>query len=330
MINMNHLRIFYQVAKNMSYTKASKALFITQPAVTAQMKLFEEWCELKLFKKKGRGIMITDEGRMLYLHACKIFKYEQEIETVIDDLRQLKQGVLRIGSTKTYVRLLMPFLAHFYSKKYPMLSLCLDEGSSMDIINSLLKLRNEVAIVTKVVDHPDITFIPFSEEELIPIFSPKHPLAARPHVTVEELANEPMIVRETGSGTRKFVTALFEEHGCVPNILMETVNSQFIKQMVARGDGISLMVREAVLEELYRKELITVPIKDKKVYLEVSIAYLRNQPLSPPTRAFLEILDQLCGGQRPIKGIRSLLLKHDRPIQDVITDPAGFFNFGIG
>ena len=330
MINLNHLRIFYCVAKNLSFTKAAKELFITQPAVTAQMKLFEEWCELKFFKKKGRGIRLTDEGKALYSYACRIFEYEKDIESAIDDLRQLKQGVLRIGTTKTYVRFLMPLLIQSFSKKYPMIRMCLDEGSSMDIIESLIKLRNEIAIITKVVDHPDITFIPFSEEELIPIFSPQHPLAEKTHVSVEELAMEPIIMREAGSGTRKFVTDLFEEHHCIPNIIMETVNSTFIKQLVAKGVGISFLVREAVLKELEQKILVTVPIEGKKVYLDASVAYLKNQPLSPSARAFLDALDGLCADERPIKGIRSLLLKHEQPIKEIKKDKLGFVDFGIG
>lgn len=330
MINLNHLRIFYCVAKNMSFTKAAKELFITQPAVTAQMKLFEEWCELKFFKKKGRGIILTDVGKVLYAHACKIFEYEKGIESAIDDLRQLKQGVLRLGTTKTYVRLFLPFLIQSFSEKYPMIRMCIDEGSSMDIIESLVKLRNEIAIITKVVDHPAVTFIPFSEEELIPIFSPRHPLAKKTHVSVEELANEPIIMREAGSGTRKFVAKFFEDHGYVPNILMETVNSEFIKQLVARGTGISILVREAVLRELGQKKLVTVPIEGKKIYLDACVAYLKNQPLSLPARVFLDTLEGLCNGEMPIKGIRSLLEKHDRPVKAIRTDACGFVDFGIG
>ncbi|WP_054699470.1 LysR family transcriptional regulator [Desulfosarcina cetonica] len=71
MLNLNHLRIFYCVAKNLSFTKAAKELFITQPAVTAQMKLFEGWCELKFFKKKGRGVQLTDAGNALYSRVSK-------------------------------------------------------------------------------------------------------------------------------------------------------------------------------------------------------------------------------------------------------------------
>ena len=87
MLNLNQLRVFYHAAKNLSYTAAAAELFITQPAVTAKMKAFEEYCQLKLFKKKGRNLVLTDEGRELFGHAEKIFKYEREIESAIENMR---------------------------------------------------------------------------------------------------------------------------------------------------------------------------------------------------------------------------------------------------
>jgi DNA-binding transcriptional LysR family regulator len=307
MINLNQLRVFYHVAKNLSFTKAARDLFITQPAVTAQVKLFEEWCDLKFFKKKGRGICLTSEGDALYAHACKIFEYEKEAENVIDDMRHLKKGILRIGTTKTYARFLMPFMMQHFHDKYPQISIHLNEGSSLDMIHSLIELKNDICIITKVLDHPDVEFTPFSEEELILILSPKHPLAGAPAVSVKQLAKEPIIMRERGSGTRKYVNALFERHHCTPNILMETSNSEFIKHLVERGDGISFLVKVSVYRDIQGKKLVTVPLEEEKFYLDASISYLKNQPLSLSARVFLETLDNLAQGGRPIKGILSFL-----------------------
>jgi len=101
MINFNQLRIFYQTAKYQNCTVAAQKLFITQPAVTAQIKTFEESCNLRLFKKRGRKIYLTDEGKILYEYTKKVFEYEKEIEDAIEDMRELKVGILRLGTTKT-------------------------------------------------------------------------------------------------------------------------------------------------------------------------------------------------------------------------------------
>lgn len=290
MLNLYHLRVFYCVAKNLSFTKAAGELCITQPAVSSQMRQFEDWCELKFFKKKGRGICLTDEGETLYKYSRKLFEFEKQIESSLDDMRKLKRGVLRIGSTRTYARYLMPNMMRHFHEKHPDIKIFLDEGSSMDMSSSLLELKNEIAIIAKVNDDPAIEYIPFTDEEIIPILSPDHPLAAKPFLSVEQCANEPVILRETGSGTRKYIDDFFQRHKCTPNILMETANSDFIKKLVARREGISFLVKQAVIEDLQAKRLTTVPFQNGKLYIDASIAYLKKQPLSLPAQAFLRII----------------------------------------
>ena len=309
MINFNQLRVFYHAARYENFTMAAEKLFITQPAVTAQIKLFEEHCNLKLFKKKGRKMYLTDEGRILYDYARQVFDYEKEIDDAIEDLHALKRGMLRLGTTKTYARYFMPFMMTSFHEAYPLVNIHLDEGSSQAMTLSLLEIKNEVAVIAKAVDHPDVHFIPFSQEELVFILSPEHPLAVKKTVSFKDMKNEPIIMKETGSGTRKLVDGLFEKNGIIPSILMETSNTEFIKQLVQRGDGVSFVVREAVARELQEGKLATVPIEGKKIYLDVSIAYLKGQRLSPSAQAFLDILAEMAPKKGQDQGIRAIMAK---------------------
>ena len=307
MLNFNQLRVFCQTARYLSCTRAAEKLYITQPAVTAQIKLLEDSCNLKLFKKKGRRIFLTDEGKTLYDYAAKVFEYEKEIEDLIDDLKELKRGMLRLGTSKSYARYFMPFLITSFRDAYPHIKIHLDEGSSLDMIHSLLDLRNEVAVIAKVEDNPEICFIPFSREELVLILAPEHPLAKKRYITLAELAGGPLIMTERGSATRKLVIALFDDNGISPEILMETGNAEFIKQLVQRGDGVSFIVKEAAAVELQEKKLVTVPIKGQRIFLDVSIAYLKNQHLSPSAQAFLDILLKIAPKEKPDQGIRTIM-----------------------
>jgi DNA-binding transcriptional LysR family regulator len=309
MINFNQLRVFYHAARYQNYTSASKKLCITQPAVTAQVKLFEDHCNLRLFKKKGRKIYLTDQGKTLYEYAKKVFEYEKEIDDVIEDMRELNFGILRLGTTKTYARYFMPYLISAFHEIYPKIKIHLDEGSSLDMIHSLLDFRNEIAIIAKAEDNPDICFTPFSQEELVFLVAPGHRLAQRDNVSFKELAEEPIIMKETGSGTRKLVNELFARNDCVPDVLMETSNAEFIKQLVQRGEGVSFLVREAVVPELRERKLRAVPIHGQKILLDVSIAYLKDQHLSPPARAFLDILGTLAPSDMTLQGIGTLMTK---------------------
>jgi len=199
------------------------------------------------------------------------------VEQTIEDMRELKRGVLRLGTSKTYARYFMPFLITSFRNAFPHVKIHLDEGSSFDVMHSLLDFRNEVAVIARVEDNPDVCFIPFSQEELVLILAPTHPLAGKKQITVEELAAEPIIAKERGSGTRKLVNGLFE------------------------GEGLSV--------ELQDKKLVTVPIKGHRMFLDVSIAYLRKQPLSPCANGFLESLRKLVPKESHSQGMRTIMAR---------------------
>ncbi len=217
--------------------------------------------------------------------------------------------MLRLGTSKTYARYFMPFMISNFRDAYPRIKIHLDEGSSLDMMHSLLDFKNEVAVIAKVEDNPDICFLPFSREELVLILAPEHRLARKRSISLAELEKEPIILKERGSATRKLVIALFDDNDISPEILMETSNAEFIKQLVQRGDGVSFIVGEAAAVELKEKKLASVPIKDQQILLDVSIAYLNNQHLSPPAKAFLDILLKITPKEKPDQGIRTIMAR---------------------
>jgi DNA-binding transcriptional LysR family regulator len=293
MLNLNQLRVFYEAAKHQSFTEAAHRLFVTQPAITGQVKSFENQCKLKLFKQKGRKICLTHEGETLYECVKKIFECEKEAENLVEEMREMKRGILRIGTTKVYARYCMPLLISNFKDAYPNIKVFLDEGNSLDILHSLVELKNEVALVAMVENNPEITFIPFSRQELVLIAAPDHDLVHKKSLTMEELAMQPIIMREVGSGTREQVNKLFSKKGLVPNVLMETNNIEFIKQFVQWGDGISFVRREAVAAELKEEKLAALPLEGKQMSVDVNIAYLKHQALSLPARVFVDMLKKL-------------------------------------
>ena len=129
------------------------------------------------------------------------------------------------------------------------------------------------------------------------IAAPGHPLTERGEIDFRELAEEPFIMKDRGSGTRRLVEKLFTRNNCAPNILMEVGNAEFIKQLVQRGEGVSLLVREAVTTEIAAGRLAAIPMKGEKIFLDVSIAYLEDQHMSPPAKAFLDTLEKLQHGR---------------------------------
>ncbi|MFZ7111866.1 MAG: LysR family transcriptional regulator [Desulfatiglandales bacterium] len=303
MLNLNQLRVFYHVGRNKSITVAAQELMVTQPAVTAQIKFLEDACDLKLFKKKGRHIELTEEGKSLYLHVKKLFDLEKEIEGVIEDMKGLKCGTLRIGTSTMYARYRMSFLISTFHYAYPKIKVCLYQGSSAEVMRSLFNLDIDLAIVAHNVKDPKIISIPFRKEPLLVIVPKNHRLAENKIVTLEDLMDEPLIMREVGSSTRGVVDELFARNNITPRILMETSNAGFIKQIVGSGGGVAFLVKEAVRKEVQEGKIIALSLKGEEVGLEVSISYHREVPLSPAAQAFLRILQKLAGESIPFEGM---------------------------
>jgi DNA-binding transcriptional LysR family regulator len=309
MINLNQLRAFYQTAKHLSFTKAAKELFITQPAVTSQVRLFEEWLDLRLFKKRAGKLQLTEEGKVIYGYAKKVFEQEKNIEKAVEELKGLKRGTLRLGTGRTYARYFMPFLISRFLEAHPHINIHLEDGSSLDMIRALVDLKADLAIVARTEDNLEICFEPFSREELILIMPPAHPLAKAKTVSLGILAGEPIIMKEQGSGTRNLVEMMFQKNGLIPNVLMETSDAEMIKVLVQHGGGISFLARAAVASQISEGTLVTVPMEGLTMFLEVNVGYLKNQPLSPPARVFLESLKDLGSEAMRFQGMGALMEK---------------------
>ena len=293
MLNFNQLRVFYVAAKHLNFTRAAADLCISQPAVTAQIKSFEAFCNLKLFQKRGRKLHLSTEGQVLFDYAEHVFGHEKEIENAIEEMLKLERGMLRLGTTKAYARYFMPMMLSRFHRAYPNIKINLDEGSSQDMILSLVSLKNEVAVIARAIDHPEVAFLPLSKEEMAVIVAPDHPLAGKDEVTFADLVSEPVIMKENGSGTRKVVDELFATQGCKPAILMEISNAEFIKELVERGEGISFLVKATVATELKEGKLVQAAFKTPALHLDVSLAYRKSMTLSPPGKAFVDLLTDL-------------------------------------
>ncbi|HDH87920.1 MAG TPA: LysR family transcriptional regulator [Desulfobacteraceae bacterium] len=298
MLNPYQLRAFYEAAKSMNFTIAAKNLFVSQPAVTTQIKLFEEYCNLRLFKRKGRRMDLTSEGESLFYYAEKVFQLEKKIEKVIKEFHGLKRGYVRLGTTKTSVRYSIDSIMLSFHKSFPDIKIKVQEGTSMEMLQSLLDFRNDLALVAHTEDNPNIDFITLGKEEIFLIAAPGHYLANKNNISFNELDGVPVIIKEIGSGTRKVVDNYFARSGVKPKILIETNKIELIIELVKQGEGISFLARRVIEKEIAGGTLIAIPIKPEKLFLNVGIAYLNDEQLSPAAKALLDFLFPLTQIQR--------------------------------
>lgn len=245
---------------------------------------------MKLFRKKRAKVYLTDEGKKIFVYASRIFELERQLEETISGLQNLKRGSLRIGTTKTYARYFMPVLFTPFQKSYPDVIIELDEGSSLDMSKSLLDFKNSLAIVAKVEENPDILFIPLLMEEVVLIAAPGYHLAERDAIRFRDLNEVPIIMKEIGSGTRDLVERCARREKIQLNVVAQTSNMEFIKQLVKQEQAVSFVVRSSVEMELSQGELVCVPVKPPKLFLKIFIAHLRDYELPFAARAFLDYL----------------------------------------
>jgi DNA-binding transcriptional LysR family regulator len=291
MVNLNQLRAFYYVAKHDSYTIAAQKLFITQPAVTAQIKLFENFYGITLFNRKGRSLFLSHVGKLLFEKAEKIFALENDIETMLTQIKEMDRGLLAIGCTKAYAKHIMPSIISVFHRAYPNIRIILEEGSSMAMINSLREFKNEIIVVAQMdIKDPGIQFIPFSQEEIVVIMAMGHPLSRKKEITFHDIEKEPIILKGTGSGTRKKVAELYSSNKVVPNVFMESNNTEFIINLVERGEGISFLVKPSIEQKVNEKKIVMHRLKEIRLFLDVSLGFSKGNPLSPAASAFYEVI----------------------------------------
>jgi DNA-binding transcriptional LysR family regulator len=289
-MNLSRLLTFHEAAEALNFSTAARKLSITQPAVSAQIHILEVDLGVKLFNRIGKIITLSEAGEVLRSYTRRVFRLLEEADGVMDELRQVRRGTLRIGTTTTYAGHIMPPLLSRFKSEFPMVKVILHEGSSLDIARRVSKLELEVAVVAYSGNLKNVQFNLLRQEELILVLPPEHPLAAQKSASVKALAREKFILREKGSSTRLITRNLFRRHRINPPVVFETSNVDFIKEQVASGMGVSFLTRSAVSADLASGRMATAGLKEEKLNLEIYSAIRKGHALSQPARAFLDIV----------------------------------------
>ena len=202
-MNLYHLKTFYYIAKNKSYTKAAQELCITQPAVTRQIQELENTHNLILFNKIGKKIVLTDAGESLYALAEKIFDLEIQVEESIRDYQSQSKGRINIASCETFAAYYMPSIMDSFFKKFPDIFVSVLTKVDNDVLTSVADLKSDMGFISRKLSNPKLSIKEFLTEELIFIASPENPLAKKGTIDVWDLNHVPVIWHEPGCGTRK-------------------------------------------------------------------------------------------------------------------------------
>lgn len=298
-MNLKHLETFHYFCRFASMSRAAQALNVSQPAVSQQLRSFEEECGVKLFYREANQYKLTEVGEALFLLTKRIFCRVDQIESLLEMSRKTHRERLRIGSTKAYAQTIMPDLCAQFQTKFPRIHVHLSEGNSADL---LLKLRNrqeDLVVVARSAYDSSFRSIPFAKAEFILVTRPDHPLARAGVASLKDLGGESLIFREQGSGSREAILKKLGQHGISPSVVVESESLSFILAYIERRMGISFILSHEVERELSSGVLREIKLKEGNITFHSDIVILRGEPLSVPMRYFLKIARKAFEGSGP-------------------------------
>ena len=288
-MNFHQLRVFYEVAKERNFTAAAAKLFLTQPAVTWQVRNLEEYYELKFFERTRKKTTLTAEGKILFDFADQIFNLSRQAEEALADLRGLSRGALRIDSVFTFGDYYLPTLLGAFHKQYPRIAIQVHTGNSSQIIENTLLHKNDMAVVAHDPEDEKLVVREFISDLLVGIVSPSHRFARRKSIALKELDGQPLILRERGSSPRRIVDGILKKKGVAPLIIMESASTSAIKKMVEGGTGMAILSRQAVREEVRAKSLRELPFTDVEIAYRFYLIHHKDKYFSRALKAFMDV-----------------------------------------
>ena len=292
-LNLNQLRAFYFAAQCGSITLASEKLFTTQPAVSMQIKGLESQYGVQLFVRSKKKLRLTEAGKKLFQLAVRIFELVSDAENVLVKARQFGDGSLKVGSTKTLVRYVLAKHISRFQKSFPRIQIQIHEGSSQEMVRSVLENENDLAIVGRTSYDDQLEVIPLIEDELVLLAAPGHRLCKQKDVSLQDLSGENLILREKGSGTRRLVEKVLKNTDLISAAYVESDNVDFIKELVAMGDGVTLLARMGVDRDVKRGALEILPLRGGSFVLGIDIVLNKERQRSNATLAFVDVLLQI-------------------------------------
>ncbi|MHB8126525.1 MAG: selenium metabolism-associated LysR family transcriptional regulator [Desulfitobacteriaceae bacterium] len=289
-MKLNHLRIFYAVAKAQSFSKAADEIYVSQPSISVQVKNLEQELGVKLFRQVGKKIVLTEIGGTVFQYAKKVFNLVDELDACIYDYKGLTRGRLLVGASTTPGIYILPKILGQFRKAFPGIETILDIGNSQEIENKILTDQIEIALVGEKIYNSNLESKIITHDNLVVVVSVDHELAKSKFVTLEDILNEPFVVREPGSSTRIALERRLQELGRKIKINMQFGSLEAIKQAVAANLGISVLSRFVVDQEVCSGNLHILHIPELEISREISVVFHKEKKLSVPSTAFLRLL----------------------------------------
>ncbi|WP_321332630.1 LysR family transcriptional regulator [uncultured Bacteroides sp.] len=286
------LKVFLSVAKNLSFTKASQELFISQPAITKHIQELEVAYQTRLFDRLGNKILLTASGQLLLDHSERILEDYKRLEYEMHLLHNECTGELRIGASTTIAQYVLPPLLASFIDKFPQVTLSLINGNSREIETALQEHRIDLGLVEGIFRLPNLKYIDFLEDELVAIVHPGNKLTLGDEILPEDLQHIPLVLRERGSGTLDVFEKALMQHNIKLsslNVLLYLGSTESIKLFLTNSDCMGIVSVRSIGRELFAGLFRVIEIKGMPMMRSFCFTQLQGQePESGLPQVFMQ------------------------------------------
>lgn len=289
-ITLRQLKVFEAVARHLNYTRAAEELFLTQPAVSMQIKQLEEQLGESLLEQMGKKIYLTEAGKEVYRYCLVIGDQLNEMQMVLAEMKGLQHGklTLTVASTANYF---VPTLLGIFSQRYQGVTVDIDVTNRENLLKALTGNTTDFAIMGRPPEGLDLESHPFLDNPLVVLAASDHPLAGQRQIPLERLAKETFIMRERGSGTRAARERFFAEHGGITfSKTMEMNSNEAIKQAVQAGLGLGVLSIHTLEVELMLKRLVVLDVEGFPIMRHWYIVHRKEKRFSAIAQAFKDFV----------------------------------------
>ena len=301
-MDLRHLLTFRTVVDKGSFSQAAEELEISQPAVSFQIRSLEQRLGHRLLDRSGRRVAVTEAGEVLLRYARRMLTLEDELAREMGEVGTRVAGRLELGSSTGPGELILPRLCGAFTRAYPEVRISLVVQDTQSVCDRVLDHEIELGVVGAARPQRGLVFEQFVRDELVLIVPPDHALAQRSAIGLDELAAEPLIMQQEGSGVRSVLEAALRARGLRPrdlHVTMELGLQQSVKAAVLDGFGITVISRLAVEREVAEGSLVALDVQGAELARDFSSVRHAGRTPSRITTAFLEFARSGLGSAVP-------------------------------
>jgi DNA-binding transcriptional LysR family regulator len=290
-MNPHHLRTFLAVWRHRNYTRAAEEVFLTQPAVSRQVRQLEEELGVRLFEQIGKSLHLTDAGETLAVEAEKLLGAMERTAEAVRSHRSAERGSMRIGASTTPGFYLLPDLLGRFHRRYPKVALHYTVENSLRIEQKIVRNEIDLGFVGAHLSSEDLELKPLMEDEIVCFTAPSHHLAKVHHIAPSSLEEEMWIIREKGSATRRLFEHWLSSRKATIRKAIELTCPETCKALVRAGIGLSFMSIHGLRSEFRAKRLVRVPVTGMSLKRPIFLARHSEKRNSPVMETFLQIVE---------------------------------------